>query len=200
MNGGDRPKHFDRGSRRCYGRPLRRLSGGRMVFQPPAVTPVLSNQFLARFVTDTRRLGQTLCATSLGDTVLDLSACLLPGWWSAGTPRRGLPSASRVTALSRARRHRRAGFQRAEHKRLIPDSSPEAAAEPTDTLSGARGGSAGDAQRESGLAQLPEPGSVIERTEPAPERSCPVLHSPLGSDQASPSRLPVDPWITKPHT
>ncbi len=49
-----------------------------MVFQPPAVTPALSNQFLAQFVTDTRRLGQTLCATSLGDTVLDLSAYLLP--------------------------------------------------------------------------------------------------------------------------
>src|SRR5262244_1021510 len=169
MNGGDRPKHFDRGSRRCYGRPLRRLSGGRMVFQPPAVTPVLSNQFLARFVTDTRRLGQTLCATSLGNTVLDLSACLLPGWWSAGTIRRGLPSASRVTARSLARRRRRAGFDGEARKRVVSDPSPTAAPEPTDTLSRARGASAGDARSNSGLAQSPEPSSDIEATDPSPE-------------------------------
>src|SRR5262245_5448667 len=100
------------------------LAFGRSVFQTPGATRAYSDQFLGQFVTDMRQLGQTLCATSLGNTVLDRSACLLPGWWSAGTPRRGLPSASRVTALSRARRHRRAGFQGAEHKRVIPDSSP----------------------------------------------------------------------------
>ena len=200
MNGGDGPKHFDRGSRRCYGRPWRRLSRGRSVFQTPGATPALSNQFLAQFVTDARRLGQSLCATSLGNTVLDLSACLLPGWWSAGTPRRGLPSASRVTALSLARRRRRAGFDGAAHKRVVPDPSPTAAAEPTDTLSGARGASTGDAQRESGLVQSPEPGSDIEATDPSPERPCPVLRSPPASDQSGPPRLPVDPWITRPHT
>src|SRR5262247_1422536 len=158
MNGGDRPKHFDRGPRRCYGRPSRRLSLGRSVFQTPGATRAYSDQFLDQFVTDMRRLGQSLCATSLGNTVLDLSACLLPGWWSAGTLRRRLPSASRVTALSYARRRRRAGFHSApEHKRVTPDSSPEAAVEPTDTLSRARGASAGDAQSDSGLAQSPEP-------------------------------------------
>src|SRR5262252_7225826 len=200
MNGGDRPKRFDRGPRRCYGRPSRRLSLGRSVFQTPGAPRTYSDQFLDQFVTDMRRLGQTLCATSLGNTVLDLSACLLPGWWSAGTPRRGLPSASRVTALSRARRHRRAGFQGAEHKRVIPDSSPEAAAEPTDTLSRAPDASTGDARRESGLAQSPDPGSVIEPTDLSPERPCPVLRSPPASDQSGPPPPPVDPWITRPHT
>src|SRR5215467_7561914 len=126
MNDGDGPKPFDRASRRRYGRPWRRLIRGRSVFQMPGATPAYSNQFLAQFVTDTRRLEQTLCATSLGNTVLDLSACLVPDWWPAGTPRRGVPSASRVAALSYARRRRYAGFQRAEHKRLIPDSSLEA--------------------------------------------------------------------------
>src|SRR5215467_14472300 len=109
MNDGDRPECFHHSSRRRYGCPWRRLSGGRMFFQPPAVTPALSNPFLAQFATDTRRLAQGLCVASLGDTVLDLSACLLPGWWSAGTPCRGLPSASQVAALFHARRRRRAG-------------------------------------------------------------------------------------------
>src|SRR5215813_1964562 len=153
MNGGDGPTYFDRGSRYSYGRPWRRLNRGRSVFQTPGATPAYSNKFLAQFAADTRRLGQTLCATSLGNTVLDLSACLLPGWWSAGTSRRGFPSASRVTALSLARRRRRAGFDGAAHKRVVPDPSPTAAAEPTDTLSGARGASTGDAQRESALVQ-----------------------------------------------
>ena len=200
MNSGDSRKHFDRGSRRCYGRSWRRLSRHPSIFQTPGATPAFSNQFLAQFVTDARRLGQSLCATSLGNTVLDLSACLLPGWWSAGTPRLGLPSASRVTALSLARRRRRAGFDGAAHKRVVPDPSPTAAAEPTDTLSGARGASTGDAQRESALVQSPEPGSDIEATDPSPERPCPVLRSPPASDQSGPPRLPVDPWITRPHT
>src|SRR5262249_8773729 len=121
MNGGDGPKSFDRGSRRCYGRPWRRPSGGRSVFQTPGATPAYSNQFLAQFVTDTGRLVQSLCATSLGNTVLDVSACLLPGWWSPERPRRRFSSPSRVTALSHARRRRRAGFHgAAEHKRVIP--------------------------------------------------------------------------------
>jgi len=100
MNGGDGPTYFDRGSRYSYGRPWRRLNRGPRVFQTPGATPAYSNKFLAQFAADTRRLGQTLCATSLGNTVLDLSACLLPGWWSAGTSRRGFPSASRVRRCS----------------------------------------------------------------------------------------------------
>src|SRR5215831_18396359 len=96
MNGGDGPTYFDRGSRYSYGRPWRRLNRGRSVFQTPGATPAYSNKFLAQFAADTRRLGQTLCATSLGNTVLDLSACLLPGWWSAGTSRRGFPQAAGV--------------------------------------------------------------------------------------------------------
>src|SRR5215467_1454420 len=196
MNGGDGPKSFDRGSRRCYGRPWRRPSGGRSVFQTPGATPALSNQFLAQFVTDTRRLGQALCATSLGNTVLDLSACLLPGWWSAGTPRRGLPSASRVTALSLARRRRRAGFDGAAHKRVVPDPSPTAAAEPTDTLSGAPDASTCDAQREAGLAQLPDPGGVIEPTDPqrggnAP--SCAPLPHPVSPVHPGPRLIHGSP-------
>src|SRR5262249_41928155 len=99
-----------------------------------------------------------------------------------------------------ARRRRRAGFDGEARKRVVSDPSPTAAPEPTDTLSRARGASAGDARSNSGLAQSPEPSSDIEATDPSPERPCPVLRSPPTSGQSVPPQPPVDPWITRPHT
>src|SRR5262245_14595913 len=187
MNSGDRPKYFDRGSRLCYRRPWRRPGADRSLFQTLAGMPAHLGQSLAQFVTVPALLGKPFCATWPGDAVIDLSACLFPGSWSSEKLRRGFPSLSRVRMLYHPRRGRLAGFQGAGHKSARPTDASDRTAEPTETLSVVRGPSDLGADRDGPCEQVPAPDSLIQPdVTPASGQSLPPL--------------PVDPWLTRPHT
>ena len=178
MNGGHRLKYFDRGLQLRYRHSRRGHRGGRSVLQAPGVTPALSEPSLAQFMTGSGLLGQPLYATSLGDTVMDLSAFLPPDWWSSETPRRGFLTPSPVTWLAHASRRRHLGFKGAKHQSAPSDPSLDAAPASTDTLSGAcdhpsRGSHPGGA-----LEPVHEPSNIIKHIDPSRDRLLPIPGGP----------------------
>jgi hypothetical protein len=144
-------------------------------------------------------VGQPVPTASLGDAVLDVSSCMLPAWPWVPTGRRKDSRPLHPTAphADRSRLQRTSGAGRG---RPSTRQSGHPAGSRTHTLSGASDSTGGD----SGDGDGPAGSHGVDRhdasgAEPLCGRGSFPPASPPVSPPPPPS-LPVDPWLTAPHT